>query len=226
MISNGWIDRTDEDFVAMAAHELRGPATVMAGAADTMLRLIDPASIEPDVRELLSMIARNGRHMRKLTIDLLSSAYLERGALPLAIDRLPILPIIGWAVEAATPVDGPDVRIECDPHIIADFDPDRLEQIVTNLVSNAMAHGSPPFVVTVRSTTRGVTVAVRDFGSGVPAADVDRLFDRFTPLAARTITSSGLGLSISRGLARAMGGDLTYRRVSPGSLFVVDLPSA
>ena len=172
------------------------------------------------------MIVRNGRHMRKLTTDLLSSAYLERGALRLAIDRLPVLPILGWAVVAATPADGPDVRIECDPHINADFDPDRLEQIVTNLVSNAITHGKAPIVITVRSTKRSVTIAVRDFGDGVPAADVGRLFDRFTPLAARTITSSGLGLSISRGLARAMGGDLTFRRVSPGSLFVVDLPCA
>ena len=220
------VDRSEsEDFVAMAAHELRGPATVMAAAADTILSLVEPGAVGPHVLELLTMVARSGRQLRKLTIDILSSAYLERGDLPLVIARVPLLPMIGWAIEA-TGCDVAAVHVDCDPHVNADVDPDQFERIVTNLVANALLHGAPPVVVTVRERTHtsGVTVSVRDAGAGVAEGPAARLFDRFSPLSARTSTSSGLGLSISRGLARAMGGDLTYRMVTPGSLFVLTLP--
>lgn len=228
MLSSDVVDhRACEEFIAMAAHELRAPATVMAVAADTILGIIDPDTVEPRVLELLAMLSRNGHHMRRLAMDVLSAAYLERGELPLTIARVPLLPILRWGVDGAGPPAGA-VRIECDPHVTADVDSDRLEQIITNLVANALQHGQPPVVVTARATSSmsGATVAVRDFGRGIAADDADHVFDRFSPLAAQHVGSSGLGLSIAKGLARAMGGDLTYRPADPGSLFSLTLRAA
>jgi two-component system OmpR family sensor kinase len=216
-----------EDFVAMAAHELRGAATVIAGAAETLGQLVDTDELHPRASELLTMLVRHGRHMQKLAADVLSSVYLERGDLPLTMTSVPLLPIIGWAVDASGPAE-PAVRVECDPGLSANVDADHLERIVTNLVSNALEHGSAPVVVSARPLAKGdgATVAVRDFGKGVAPNDADRLFDRFSPLAAHTSTSTGLGLAIARGLARAMGGDLTYQPADPGSLFSLTLTAA
>ena len=216
-----------EEFIAMAAHELRGSATVIAGAAETLQAFLDPDGLAAPAGELLAMLARNARHMRKLAIDVLSSVYLEHGDLPVAMDTLPLLPIIGWAMEAIAPPHG-SVRVECDRDLSATVDADHLEQILTNLLANALEHGAAPVVVSARSMTHcaGTQVAVRDCGQGVAAEDAAVLFDRFSPLAARTRTSTGLGLSISRDLARAMGGDLTYRHGDPGSTFLLTLRAA
>ena len=216
-----------EDFIAMAAHELRGSVTVIAGAAETLQQLLDSDEIEPRASELLTMLIHHSRHLKKLTIDMLSSVYLERGDLPLNMATLPLLPIISWAVDAGGSA-GAAVRVECDPHLSAAVDADHLERIVTNLVSNALEHGAAPVVVSAEAMTNnlGATVAVRDFGEGIAPDDAGQLFDRFSALAARTSTSTGLGLFIARGLARAMGGDLTYQPADPGSLFVLTLGAA
>lgn len=104
-----------EDFIAMAAHELRGPATVIAGAAETLQSLLGPDDLGPEATDLLAMLVRSGRRLRKLAVDVLSSVYLERGELPLAMDRLPLLPIIGWAIDAGGS-DRVDVHVDVTPN--------------------------------------------------------------------------------------------------------------
>ncbi len=216
------------DFVAMAAHELRGPATVIAGAAETLQHLLDRDTIGPQAHEMLTMLGRNARHLRKLAVDVLSSVYLERGDLPLKMGHMPVLPIIRWAVAASHPPSDGAVRVDCDPGLSATVDADQLEQILTNLVANGLEHGAAPVVVSARATTDATVtvISVRDSGDGVPARDAPALFDRFSALATRTSTSTGLGLSISRSLARAMGGDLIYRAGDEGSTFVLTLRAA
>lgn len=215
-----------EDFIAIAAHELRAPATVIGAAAETLQRLVDPAMLDPRASELLAMIIRNARQLRRLSVDILSAVYLERGDLSPTMASLPLLPIIRWAVDAGQVAESA-VRIECDPALMASVDADQLERILTNLVANAFEHGAPPVEVSARAGVNGdgPTIAVRDFGLGVPD-HAEELFDRFSPLALHTPTSTGLGLSISRGLARAMSGDLTYQRAEPGSVFLVTLAAA
>jgi signal transduction histidine kinase len=215
----------DPQFLALAAHELRGAATVIVAAADTLPHVVRTEDIGPVGVELLESLGRNGRRLRKLVIDLLATSYLDHGDLPVEPQVVPVLPIIHWSTEDAM-VDGQLGSIECDPLLHALVDPDRLEQILTNLLSNAVAHGRPPIDVTaVLDNRRGsVKITVRDHGEGVPAADALRIFDRFSPVAKRTSSSTGLGLSIARELARAMGGDVTHEAAEPGSAFVVDVP--
>lgn len=218
------VPHSADDFLAEAVHELRAPVTVMVGAADTLEQLLEDVVTRPEVDEMIMMLTRNGRHLRRLIGDLLSSAFLERGTLPLALESVPLRPLLGWAVDAAGAADG-EVTVECDPLLHAYVDVDRVEQIVTNLVSNALVHGAAPVTVTATGlgTRAGARVSVRDHGTGVSVGDRPHLFERFSSLAARRSSSTGLGLSIAQGLARAMGGDLVYAPGEPGSRFVLTL---
>src|ERR1051325_10491677 len=114
-----------DDFVAMAAHELRGPATVIVGAAETLQRLVDPGELSADAAVLLALLLRSARHLRKVTVDVLSSVYLERGELPSTVETLPLLPIIRWAVDAGGS-DAGAVHVDCDPERSADVHPAHL----------------------------------------------------------------------------------------------------
>jgi signal transduction histidine kinase len=211
-----------EQFLAMAVHELRAPAGVMLGAAETLAQLCQGEELPPHVHDLVAMMTRSGRHMRRLIADLLTSAYLERGGLTVNASRVCLRPILGWAVDGTSAANG-DVSIDCDPLLDFMVDAGRLEQIVTNLVANALEHGVAPVLVTATVTGAGVSIVVRDYGDGVDRRDVAHLFERFSSLAARRSASTGLGLSIARSLARAMGGDIVYLPADPGSRFVLTL---
>src|SRR5687768_6615043 len=141
-----------EPFLAVAVHELRAPATVMVGSAETLIQLLDGVAVPTRAHEVIAMLARNGRYLGRLIDDLLSSAFLDHGSLPLNASRVPLRPILGWAADAAGAVDG-EVTIECDPLLHATVDADRFEQIVTNLVANAIAHGAAPVTVTATALT-------------------------------------------------------------------------
>ncbi|MGH2678216.1 MAG: sensor histidine kinase, partial [Actinomycetota bacterium] len=103
-------------------------------------------------------------------------------------------------------------------------DPDHLEQILMNYVSNAMRYGRPPVRIDAGRRDRFVEIVVADSGSGVPPAFVPRLFEEFAQ-AGRSGTGTGLGLSIVLGLARAQGGDAWYEAGEPGARFCVRLPA-
>lgn len=225
--THGCTPADTEQFLAIAVHELRAPASVMVGAAETLQELLAGEEVPASVTDVIAMMSRNGEHLGRLISDLLSSAFLEHGTLPLKTSPVPLRPVLGWAVDAVGATNG-DVVVECDPLLHATVDADRLEQIVTNLVTNALAHGAAPVNVTATplSKVSRAQVDVRDHGRGVSPDDVPHLFERFGPLAARRSESTGLGLSIARGLARAMGGDLVYTPVQPGSRFVLTLMGA
>ena len=214
------------DFLAMAAHELRGPVTVIVGLADTLHNLWGTDQFDEVGEEMLGTLARGGRRLLHLVNDLLTSAYLEHGAVAIELDAVPVLPILQWAVSSTSRGDR-DLTIDCDPSVHAKVDADRLEQIVTNLVTNALRHGEGPVEVRAAEHPLVMTVRieVRDHGKGVAVEDVPYLFERFSRLSHHDESSSGLGLAIARDLARAMGGDLTYERADPGSRFVLTLPA-
>lgn len=114
--------------------------------------------------------------------------------------------------------------VSCPDGIVIHADPERVAQIVDNLVSNAEHHGSPPVTITVTIDGPSAVLAVGDGGHGVPVDRVEQLFQRFSPLA-RGSGGNGLGLYIVRELARAHGGDATYVLGSGGShVFEVRLP--
>ena len=134
------------------------------------------------------------------------------------------------ALEAVAQADLPvEVRGPATGAVRAWVQPEHLDQMLTNLVSNAVKYGAQPVVEVSTASPGRVRVAVVDRGRGVPAEFVDALFDRFTRSeeTSRSARGTGLGLYIVRELARAAGGDVTHEPTpGGGATFVIDLPAA
>ena len=211
------------EFVAIAAHELRGPVMLMRGSADTLLddwdRLDDPTR-----KRLLELLAAGGNRLHRLLEDLLVVTRAEAGRLDLDVAPLQLRPVLSDTVRE---VNGHSaIAIECDDELVVDADRGRLVQVVTNLVANALRYGAAPVAVSARVAGGTVEISVTDQGPGVPEADVPKLFTKFAKMR-RSVEGTGLGLYIVSQLAQAHGGSVAYERPPDGgSRFTVRLPAA
>lgn len=209
-------------FVLEAAHELRTPLAGVQASAETLL-LTDP---DPAERERLTAgVVREARRAGRLADDLLLMARIDRG---LELRRRPcdLGDLARGVVEVAAERDGPAVTLTGSGTVPVDADPDRVTQVIVNLVDNARRAAGPTGHVEVH-VGPGRRVLVRDDGPGIPPADRERVFERLVRLdeaRSRDHGGAGLGLSIARGIARAHGGDLRLLDDGPGAVFELTLP--
>jgi signal transduction histidine kinase len=212
-------DQLKLNFVAIASHELRTPATSVYGALATLVSRND---LPADTREeLLLMAHEQSDRMRRLIEQLLDLSRLDAHAIRIARRPIVLASVLGEIVTGAVP-RGPQVELDVPHDLAVVADPLVLERILTNLLTNAVRHGSPPIRLSAARTDTTLRVSVEDSGSGVPDDLRERLFDRFT--RADTGGGSGLGLAIARAYAQALGGDLLYCGDSPGARFELVLP--
>ncbi|MDH3259536.1 MAG: GAF domain-containing protein [Acidimicrobiia bacterium] len=218
--------RSKDEFVATIAHELRTPLTAVVGFAQV---LRDGGSDLPSEEraEMIRMIADEGVDLTNIVDDLLVAAKAEAGTL--TVSRVPVdlraqaaQVLEGWGADAAGRIEfiGPSV------HTVGD--PVRVRQILRNLVSNAFRYGGERIRVSVSSDHSTGRVAVADNGTGVSTEDQETIFEPYRRAhnAPGLTASMGLGLTISRQLARLMDGDLTYFREAGDSIFALTLPRA
>jgi len=223
-------DQMKDDLLAMVSHELRTPLTTVVGA----LRLLSagPPMGPAERQEMLEMADRQARRLRVLIEQLLLAAQSENGRaafLTSATDRVEVdaaTLLEESATEARAGPCGDRVRVRCDRSLPVRTAPDIVLQILGNLVDNACKYGPedrPVWLVGERDGNDAV-LAVEDDGAGVPAAERERVFERFTRLEPGR--GLGLGLYIGRQLARAQGGDLvvTDARLGGGARFELRLP--
>ncbi len=208
-------------YLAVTAHELRGPVVVMRHSAELLLaewsRQDDAAR-----QRILEVLAAGGKRLHRLLEDLLLVARAEAGHLDLAIGPHQLLPILHEAVDSLLE-RAARVTVDCRADVMVAADRERLIQIVANLLNNALKHGAPPITVAATSADGMVEVRVSDRGPGVREADIPRLFSKFG--TGSPDSSSGLGLFIVRALARAQGGEASYEpNPGGGSCFVIRLP--
>ncbi|GAA1908424.1 sensor histidine kinase [Lapillicoccus jejuensis] len=220
------------DFLSDAAHELRTPIAGVQASAEHVLRS-DPERAERE-RTLLALV-RESRRAGRLVDDLLLMARIDRG-LPLAPQPVELRSLVAGAVESRRLRHPDTALLVTGDDVVVDADPDRVTQVVGNLLDNAVrAAGRTARVhVAVRRTDAGeAVVEVTDDGPGIAPADRERVFERMVRLdAARTPGDSGagLGLPIARGIARAHGGDLVCvpreagDTALPGARFRLTLP--
>lgn len=209
------------DLLGDAAHELRTPLAAVQASVETVLRS-DP---DRDRREeLLAGAVRELQRSGRLVADLLDVTRFDSGDPP-PLHRRPT-DLLGLARGSAQRVGGP-VAVTGDP-VTAEVDPDRLGQVLDNLLRNAVRAAGPEgrVGVLVRAEGEHVRLDVVDDGPGVPADQRERVFDRLVRLdAARSRDGgAGLGLPIARALARAHGGDVLCLPADRGACFRVQLP--
>jgi signal transduction histidine kinase len=212
------LDQMKLNFVAIASHELRTPATSVYGLLTTLRARGDQLS--PELRNELEETAwQQSDRMRRLIEQLLDLSRLDARSIAIEPRPLVLRRVIADLVDADR---SDDVRIDVDPDLAILADPLVIDRVISNLVANARLHGAPPVRVEAEVRDRHVRISVADAGEGVADALVPRLFERFERGASGH--GSGLGLAIAKAYASAHGGDLLYLRDEGGPRFELVLP--
>ncbi|MBW3656839.1 MAG: PAS domain S-box protein, partial [Gemmatimonadetes bacterium] len=236
--------RAKSEFLATMSHELRTPINAIVGYADLM-ELGIGGELSPSHAAYLRRVRTSSQHLRGLIDDVLDMARVEAGRLEVRAAEEPLVPTVRQAAELVAPQSATrNVTLsEADVHPVRyRGDPDRVRQVLVNLLGNAVKFTPAGGSISVRSrvcartppgTELGegpwVGVEVRDTGIGIPPQEIERIFEPFTQVDqayTREQGGTGLGLAISRRLARRMKGDLTARsEPGQGSCFTLWLPA-
>ena len=221
-------ERSGIAIISTVSHELRSPLTSVKGYTSLMLSRWDRLRDEQK-RTMLEQVHHDADRVTRLVTELLDISRLETGRLVLRRQMVDLPKLAASVVEKvgmAIPELDCSVTFDADvPHVYAD--PDKVEQVLTNLVENAAKYGSPKAMrVTGELVEQAVAVSVRDTGEGIPADDLPRVFTKFFRRDHGRPTGTGLGLWISQGLVEAHGGHLTASSVlGEGSTFTFTLPT-
>jgi histidine kinase len=223
-------ERRRARLISEVAHEIRTPLTAIEGYVEGLLDgVFDPTE------EVLTSVAEEAARLQRLASDLSDLSRAEEGALALRLERIDLGELAVNCADRLRPqFDDKHVGLEIrsGPPLPVDGDADRITQILTNLLGNALTYtpSGGQVVVTTSRDRRHAQVAVTDTGIGLTAEDAVLVFDRFyrVPGPTRPPGGSGIGLTIARGIARAHGGDVRAASPGPGqgSTFALELPLA
>ena len=233
-------NRAKSDFLAVMSHELRTPLNAIGGHVQ-LIEMEVHGPINDVQRDALKRVQRNQRHLLSLINDLLNLARIEAGHVEYDLVDLTLDPLLSEVVSMVEPllssnelvceiVDSPYAP---DPSIIVRADRDKVQQILLNLLSNAIKFTPTRGRITVDSRVsetapESAEITISDSGPGIPRGKLESIFEPFVQLATSPVSAGvglGLGLAISRDLARGMGGDLTVAsNDGEGATFTLSLP--
>ena len=224
--------RLKDELIGVVSHELRGPLTAIRGG----LRLMAPhvENLDDKSRKLFDMATRNSDRLLRLVNDLLDLERIESGTLPLERRSVPSAQLLEDARDASSGTaesSGIAVEVSADDSLV-NADPDRVIQVLMNLIGNAIKFSPPEGIVRVAARRDGdeLHFMVADQGRGIPPDQIDRIFDRFAQVDssdAKQRGGAGLGLSISRAIVNQHGGRIWAESVaSRGSTFHFVIPDA
>ena len=220
-------------FLASMSHELRTPLNAIAGYAELMeLSVLGPVNEKQS--DALARLQRSRKHLSALVDQVLSFARIEAGKVQFEIRHVPVHESLDRLADLIAPqATGKDLRYDfdgCDPDLGVRADRDRLDQIMLNLIGNAVKYtpAGGHIRVSVHCEPTSVAISVSDNGPGIPEDKKQLIFQPFVQLGSSTEATAsgvGLGLAISRDLARAMGGDIDVESsAGKGATFTVRLP--
>lgn len=227
------LDKLKNKFLGIAAHDLRSPISVIKGNLD----LINDGllgEVLPLQKEAVEKMRQYCKKMLSLINDLLDISAIESGQLALRLQEMELIPyfenvyVFNSLLAKAKRIT---LKMEIEPHLprIA-FDPERIDQVINNLVANAIKFSHPQTTVTLTVRLQGndVKISVTDQGQGIPAQEIPKLFNFFSKVSVRPTadeTSTGLGLAICRRLVMEHGGEMGVEsQVGRGSTFFFTLP--
>ncbi|GAA4602096.1 signal transduction histidine kinase [Actinoplanes octamycinicus] len=216
--------RAQNDFVDLVGHEMRTPLTSITANATILAE--DAAGLDHDGRRMARTIARNAAVLQRIAEALLDLAGLDSGHLALEKRRVDLAALVTDAISAARSV----ITTDLPDTLPLPADPDRLRQVLDDLLANAVKYSPPgaPIRVTLHSTDGWAELRIADTGIGTPESERDRVFDRFfrgSNVRHQGTHGSGLGLSLARAIIRLHGGTIRLAANDPtGTVVCVRLP--
>ncbi|OLE52751.1 MAG: hypothetical protein AUG51_16350 [Acidobacteria bacterium 13_1_20CM_3_53_8] len=224
------LERARREFLSNVSHELRTPLTAIRAFVETLEEgVVD----EAERQRFLSIISRNALRMHALIDDILELSSIESGAIEVRRTRVKLQPLVSdmtTTLAARAAERNVHLRTEIAASAEVYVDRQRLEQMLTNLIDNAIKFNREDGTVTVRHERAGGNdqISVADTGEGISQENLARIFERFYQVdraRSRERGGTGLGLAIVKHLARAHGGDVTaHSELGKGSTFTIELP--
>jgi two-component system, OmpR family, phosphate regulon sensor histidine kinase PhoR len=242
------LEQAKDEFLAVAAHELRSPLAAVRGYTDLLLRREQRRSENDESPELrgLAILGQQVTHMLRLVDNLLDVSRIDAGRLELQRQQINLVALLEQALDQVRPgAQGHELVLDSAvPELLVDCDPLRIRQVVVNLLGNAVKYspsGTQVRVLLTRSDLDGarlgrlhahvsadepyVLVAVRDQGPGIPEAQLPQLFSRYYRTGSRRVEGLGLGLYLSREFVLLHGGEIWVEsQLGAGSTFCFTLP--
>jgi signal transduction histidine kinase len=226
--------RARDEFLSIASHELKTPLTSMLLQLQTVLHSVRNVSLANfSVENLLKMLdsaEQQSRRLSKMINDLLNVSLITTGKMDLEKESMDINKTVRDCVERfseKSKKEGSPIRLHADGVIKGTWDKLRIEQAITNLLTNAIKYGSgKPVDVTVEKDEHIVRIIVKDQGIGIPQANQEKIFARFErAVAKRSFEGLGVGLYITQQIVEAHGGKITVEsKEGKGSTFTISLP--
>ncbi len=225
-------DQVKTEFLMQMSHELRTPLNCIIGYSEAMIEGLD-GPVSEEQRDSLERIAQSGRRLLRLIEDLLDLSRLEAGRMDFAIEAVQLEDAVDEVLHQARPlVSGRPVRLEKQvaevlPAVRAD--PDRLRQVLFNLVGNALKHTTEGTVCVAAAWRDGrvVEVSVSDTGPGIEPEHQARIFEKFVRAPNGARSGAGLGLAICREIVERMGGEIHVEsQPGRGAVFRFTVPAA
>jgi signal transduction histidine kinase len=228
-------NRTKSEFLAVMSHELRTPLNAISGYVE-LFSIEAQGPVSEKQRMYLERITRNQRHLLSMIDDVLSFAKVEAGRLTLSIQTVSVCEMLVALESAVEPEvrrkDLAFTREPCDATLAVNADPERLRQILLNLLANAVKFTPASGRISLGAARDGdmVRMWITDTGIGIPRDQLERVFEPFFQVdrgTTRNYPGIGLGLAIARDFARAMGGELKLEsEAGKGTRAELELPSA
>lgn len=227
------LDKLRKDFIANVSHELRTPISMLQGYSEALLD--DLASNEVERKEMTKIIYEESFRMGRLVNELLDLARMEAGHITLNKSDIPLKPFIERAVlkfHGLAKEKNIHLYVEylCEENAHFYLDPDRMEQVLTNLIDNAIRHtpSEGSVKVVVNMVQLGLQMEVSDTGSGIPEEDLPFIFERFykaDKARKRGSSGTGLGLAIAKNIVEAHKGEIHVRsKLGQGTTFSIFIP--
>ncbi|MEG9297431.1 ATP-binding protein [Mangrovibacillus sp. Mu-81] len=227
------LDKLRKDFIANVSHELRTPISMLQGYSEAIVD--DIAESEEEKKEIARIIYDESLRMGRLVNDLLDLARMEAGHIMLNKESVPIMPFtervtnkfLGIARENSVSIY---FESNVNSQMEMAMDPDRIEQVLTNLIDNAVRHTPQDGTVTISLTEEngGFLFNVKDTGSGIPEEDLPFVFERFykaDKARTRGKSGTGLGLAIAKNIIEAHSGHIqVHSKIDQGTTFTFFLP--
>jgi signal transduction histidine kinase len=198
-------DRERSDLVATVAHELRSPLTGVKGFTATLLAKWERFT-ESQRLFMLQTVDSDADRLTRLIAELLDVARIDSGRLQLQRQPFDLVAAIHHIAQRLDPGDGRAIRVEADPLPDTWVDPDKFDQVMSNLIENALRHGDGLVRVTLRALPAEVEIGVHDQGQGIDESARSRIFTKFWRTG--NASGTGLGLFIVKGLVEAHGGSV------------------